>query len=145
MDFKKFDEQQKQQIKVAKKGLEIIEEVKKLEEKSPLKDSSEMKDINKKKEQLETILENPEEAVKKRIENLAYTVAQIKEVGLNSSDPVVMKWAEQELGANATELDQILNYNSTPEEVRREVLERMHAPKESFDFTKQGNMVFKRK
>ena len=56
--------------------------------------------------------------------------AEIKKIGLEPDNPIVENWAMKDLGIGSLELEKILSSNSTPEEVKKEILKKMDAPKE---------------
>lgn len=130
MEIKKYKDTKKEQVESAEVGLNIIEEVKEIEYEDELMGIASSKNIMEKQEEFKSILEDPDEAAKQKVVDIAFTVAQIKEVGLNPNDPVVSNWVEQELGVNSNEFSEILNNSDTPEEVHKDVLELMEAPKE---------------
>ncbi len=122
MKIKKFDEKQAEKIENAKQSLKVIDEIASIGSVSP--------DIKKQSVEINEVLEDPYVSTKNDVKNIVETVAQIKEVGLNPEDPTVEKWAKKELGINGKELNSILKNNETPEEVKKEVLEKMEAPDE---------------
>lgn len=132
VEIKNYNMKKEEQIQIAEDGLKIIEEVSKEDSRNlPMfDDNNNLKSIKEKKEEFEFILENPEQAAKQKILEAANTVAQIKEVGLDSENPAVANWAEQELGLNSNELGKILKQGKTPKEVQNNVLELMDAPRE---------------
>lgn len=122
MEVKKFVEIKQEKIEAAKDTLDIIEQV---DYTSSL--TIEMKE---QKKEAKEVLDNPTEYTKKEVEIIADMAAGIKEVGLEPDNPVVEDWAKQELGIASSDLEEILETNSTPEEVKQDVLKKMEAPKE---------------
>lgn len=133
MEIKKFDEIKEEKVEQAATTLELIEQVKENSVKPNDLDIKEQEKI------LSNVLENPEEAVKEQVSALASTAAQIKEVGLPPDNPVVSNWLEQELGINSTEFTEILNDNDTPQDVEKDILKRMEAPKDLIDNVTKSN------
>lgn len=122
MEVKKFIEIKQEKIEAAKDTLDIIEQV---DYTSSL--TIEMKE---QKKEAKEVLDNPTEYTKKEVEIIADMAAGIKEVGLEPDNPIVKYWAKQELGIASSDLEEILETNSTPEEVKQDVLKKMEAPKE---------------
>lgn len=122
MEVKKFVEIKQEKIEAAKDTLDIIEQI---DYTSSL--TIEMKE---QKKEAKEVLDNPTEYTKKEVEIIADMAAGIKEVGLEPDNPVVEDWAKQELGIASSDLEEILETNSTPEEVKQDVLKKMEAPKE---------------
>lgn len=122
MEVKKFVEIKQEKIEAAKDTLDIIEQV---DYTSSL--TIEMKE---QKKEAKKVLDNPTEYTKKEVEIIADMAAGIKEVGLEPDNPVVEDWAKKELGIDSSSLEEILETNSTPEEVKQDVLKKMEAPKE---------------
>lgn len=133
MEIKKFDEIKEEKVEQAATTLELIEQVKE----NSIKPND--LDIKEQEKILSNVLENPEEAVKEQVSALASTAAQIKEVGLPPDNPVVSNWLEQELGINSTEFTEILNDNDTPQDVEKDILKRMEAPKDLIDNVTKSN------
>lgn len=133
MAIKKYQDQKEEQIKRAKDGLEIIKEIKQIEEKVPILDHENITDFSNTEKELSMILEDPEEAARKKAMTIASMASQIKEVGLDPNDPVVSNWAEQELGIQGQDFQNLLNQNNTKEEVEKEVLELMEVPNHVVD------------
>lgn len=134
MEIKKFDEIKEETIEQATTTLELIEQAKEINAVRP----NDL-DIKEQEQKLFNVLENPEEAVKEQVSTLASTAAQIKEVGLPPDNPAVSDWLEQELGINSTEFTKILNDNSTPQDVEKDILKRMEAPKDLIDNVAKSN------
>lgn len=122
MEVKKFVEIKQEKIEAAKDTLDIIEQI---DYTSSL--TIEMKE---QKKEAKEVLDNPTEYTKKEVEIIADMAAGIKEVGLEPDNPIVKEWAKKELGIASSDLEEILETNSTPEEVKQDVLKKMEAPKE---------------
>ena len=122
MEVKKFVEIKQEKIEAAKDTLDIIEQI---DYTSSL--TIEMKE---QKKEAKEVLDNPTEYTKKEVEIIANMAAGIKEVGLEPDNPVVEDWAKKELGIDSSSLEEILETNSTPEEVKQDILKKMEAPKE---------------
>ena len=134
MEIKKFDEIKEETVEQATTTLELIEQAKEINAVRP----NDL-DIKEQEKILFNVLENPEEAVKEQVSTLASTAAQIKEVGLPPDNPAVSDWLEQELGINSIEFTEILNDNSTPQDVEKDILKRMEAPKDLIDNVTKSN------
>lgn len=134
MEIKKFDEIKEETVEQATTTLELIEQAKEINAVRP----NDL-DIKEQEQILFNVLENPEEAVKEQVSTLASTAAQIKEVGLPPDNPAVSDWLEQELGINSIEFTEILNDNSTPQDVEKDILKRMEAPKDLIDNVTKSN------
>ena len=122
MEVKKFVEIKQEKIEAAKDTLDIIEQV-------DYTSSLTIK-MKEQKKEAKKVLDNPTEYTKKEVEIIADMDAGIKEVGLEPDNPIVKDWAKQELGIASSDLEEILETNSTPEEVKQDVLKKMEAPKE---------------
>lgn len=120
MEVKKFVEIKQEKIEAAKDTLDIIEQV----------DYTSSLTIEMKEQEAKEVLDDPTEYTKKEVEIIADMAAEIKEVGLEPDNPIVEDWAKQELGIASSDLKEILEGNSTPEEVKQDVLKKMEAPKE---------------
>lgn len=122
MEVKKFKEIEKEKIESAKETLNIIERVSCL---GGL--TTKMKE---QKQEAKKILENPTEFAKKEVELISDMAAEIKKIGLEPDNPIVENWAKKDLGIGSPELEKILESNSTPKEVKKEILKKMEAPKD---------------
>lgn len=122
MEVKKFKEIKKEKIESAKETLNIIEQVSCL--------GSLTTKMKEQKQEAKEILENPTEFAKKEVELISDMAAEIKKIGLEPDNPIVENWAKKDLGIGSPELEKILESNSTPKEVKKEILKKMEAPKE---------------
>lgn len=129
MGIKKYHEQKKEQVQIAKTGLEVIEEVSKDVSSNSLISADELKNLNTRKKKFQNVLENPRQAANRKVLEISNIVAQIKEVGLSSENPAVANWAEQELGIGAEEFDEMLKSSRTSEEIQNNILEMMEVPR----------------
>lgn len=121
MSIKSYEETKNEVVTSAKETIKTIEEIETL--------GGITNEIKKQEQAAVEVLENPESAAIAKVDDLASTVADIKEIGINPSESIVEKWAKKELGINSLELSSILDANETPEAVRKDVLKKMEAPK----------------
>lgn len=122
MKIKKFNDKKQEKIKNAKETLKVIDQIASSGMLPP--------SIEEKSKKMEKVLEDPYTSTKKDVDNLVTTIAQIKETGLSPQDPTVENWTKKELGINGEDLNTIFENNDTPEEVKKEILEKMEAPEE---------------
>ncbi|MDO5002937.1 MAG: hypothetical protein Q4E39_01740 [bacterium] len=95
--------------------------------------------------QLKRIIDNPYQATVKEVNDIASTVAEIKETGMSPSNTVVSTWAKKELGISPDEFGTILDSADTPEEAKINILKEMDAPEEMIKEVKsEYNSVNKR-
>lgn len=90
--------------------------------------------------QLKRIIDDPYEATVKEVNDIASTVAEIKETGISPLDTVVSTWAKKELGITPDEFGSILDKADTPEEAKITILKEMDAPEEIIKEAKNENI-----
>lgn len=80
--------------------------------------------------EMKEVLENPVEAVKEEVVDLANLAASVHEVGLSMENPAVERFAKEKLGMQPSEFGEIINDSNSGEEVQVRILEAMETPQE---------------
>lgn len=130
MEIKTFKEKQKEKLENAKF---IIETAKKTETVIP-----ELVD-------LKDVVKNPYESTKKDVKDIANMAAEIYDIGLDAENPAVRNWAKQELGISSKDFGEILDNADTKDEVKKNILVEMEAPKEIIEEVVNNNVEHKTK
>lgn len=130
MEIKTFEERKKRIKETATLALEQLKE--------------EGIELPNESAKLEGILDNAHDYVKSNVEEIANTVATIKEVGLSAHEPAVTNWVEKELEVTPQEFDEFLKENETGEDAKISILEEMEAPNSMIEEAKNPTKSMKK-